>query len=212
MISATLSDISQSQRERLFHIDFKVCFLGTICRNDLITRFGIKAAAATRDFSLYKERAPQNLMFNATTKTYIRSDAFTSLFSHTPQQALAALAHGFGDDFVAACKSHVECESPSQLNKPELDALSVLTRAISQHKAVELTYRSLSSGQTTREVVPFVLVDNGLRWHVRAFDRRRSRFTDFLLNRISNPRVIQDSEINPLEEKTRISSGIASWS
>ena len=48
-------DISQSQKERLSHIDFRVCFLGTFGRNDLVTRFGIKAAAATRDITLYKD-------------------------------------------------------------------------------------------------------------------------------------------------------------
>ncbi len=54
-----LGDLSQAQQERLFHIDFKLRFLGAVNRNDLVNRFGIKAAAATRDISLYKELAPK---------------------------------------------------------------------------------------------------------------------------------------------------------
>ncbi len=201
MAPTRLADISQTQQERLSHIDFRLRFLGTIGRNDLVSRFGIKAAAATRDITLYKELASQNLEYDTKAKIYTQSDAFTPLFDYPRHQALTALAHGFGDDFVATHKALIACETPAQLNKPQLDTLSVLTRAIHQKKPVEITYRSLSSGQTTREIAPFVLVDNGLRWHVRAFDRKRSRFTDFVINRISDPRLIPDSEIEEHETK-----------
>ena len=64
MGAALLDDISQAQQERLFHIDFKLRFLGAVNRADLVTRFGIKAAAATRDLSLYKQLAPRNLEYD----------------------------------------------------------------------------------------------------------------------------------------------------
>ncbi len=201
MTLSLLSDISQSQQERLSHIDFKLRFLGTIGRNDLVTRFGIKVAAATRDITLYKEQAPQNLEYDTKAKIYTRSIAFEPLFNYTSQQALAALAYGFGDDFVVAHKARIACETPTQLNKPQQDTLAALTRAIHQQKVVEITYRSLSSGLTTREVAPFVLVDNGLRWHIRAFDRKSSRFTDFVINRISDPKLIDNGEVEETEQK-----------
>ncbi len=46
-----------------------------------------------------------------------------------------------------------------------------------------------------------MLVDNGLRWHVRAFDRKRARFTDFVINRISNPNILEDNYVEELEGK-----------
>lgn len=184
-------DINQAQRERLSHIDFKACFLGTIGRSDLVTRFGIKEAAATRDITLYKDLAPENLEYDTKAKIYIRASSFEPLFDYSPSQALAALAHGFGDDFVGKHKALIACETPAQLNNPDLETLSVLTRAIHQHKAVSLVYRSLSSGRSTREVVPFVLVDNGLRWHIRGYDRKRSRFSDFVITRISDPEIVE---------------------
>ena len=45
---------------------------------------------------------------------------------------------------------------------------------------------------STREIVPFVLVDNGLRWHVRAFDRNRQAFIDFVVTRIAAPVIVDD--------------------
>ncbi len=195
--SRQLSDVSQAQRERLSHIDFRLRFLGTVGRSDLVRRFGTKEAAATRDIALYKKLAPQNLSFDTRTKCYRQTETFEPLFDYSAQYALIALAHGFGDDFVAPHKAPIPCEVPTQLNTPNLDILAVLSRAIYQRKAVEMDYRSLSSGLTTRQIAPFVLVDNGLRWHVRGFDRLRSRFGDFVINRISNPRIV---EASPIEE------------
>lgn len=201
MASTRLSDVSQAQQERLSHIDFRLRFLGTIGRQDLVNRFGIKEAAATRDIALYKELAAGNLEYDTTAKLYTYVESFRPLFEYNSHQALTALAHGFGDDFVVPHKPHIACETPAELNTPQLETLSVLTRAIHQRNVVEITYRSLSSGQTTREIVPFTLVDNGLRWHVRAYDRRRSLFTDFVINRISDPRMIMESSVSDHERK-----------
>jgi predicted DNA-binding transcriptional regulator YafY len=43
---------------------------------------------------------------------------------------------------------------------------------------------------TTREIVPFALADSGLRWHVRAFDRRSGEFRDFVLARLADARIV----------------------
>lgn len=195
-----LEDISQAQQERLFHIDFKLRFLGAVNRNDLVSRFGIKAAAATRDISLYKEMAPKNLIYDTKAKTYIEADQFKPLFDYQGSQALSALCYGLGDDHVSGRMSLVTAESPTQLNFPNLDVLAEITKAIHQKKALKIDYRSLSSGLSQREIVPFALVDNGLRWHVRAFDRKRERFTDFVINRIAKPKLL-NTEITKPETK-----------
>lgn len=199
MGAALLDDISQAQQERLFHIDFKLRFLGAVNRADLVTRFGIKAAAATRDLSLYKELAPKNLEYDTKAKTYIQSDHFKPIFDYSPSQALAALCYGLGDDYVGTHRPLITAETPTQLNPPQLDTLAKVSQAIYQKQALQIQYRSLSSGLTTREIVPFALVDNGLRWHVRAYDRMRERFTDFVINRIAKPRLLKDAVI-PLNQ------------
>lgn len=47
-----------------------------------------------------------------------------------------------------------------------------------------MTYVSLRSGRTDRQIVPHALVDNGQRWHVRAYDRANARFSDFVITRL----------------------------
>lgn len=195
-----LSIISQAQKRRLSHIDFRLNFLGEFTRNDLIGRFGIKEAAATRDIAEYRKLAPDNLEYDGTVKMYIRSHNFVPLFEYPETNALTALAHGFGESFIGGHKPLLACETPAILNKPSSQVLSVLSRSIHQKKVVKITYRSLSSGQTSREIIPFALVDNGLRWHLRAFDRRNEKFTDFVVTRISDP-IIVDAPIG--EHETR---------
>jgi predicted DNA-binding transcriptional regulator YafY len=196
-----LVNLSQNQRERLFHIDFKLFFLGAISRNDLVSRFSIKEAAATRDISLYKELAAKNLEYDTKAKTYILRDGFKPLFPYNSNQALAALLYGFGDDFVTTTRVFDSAEAPTHLNLPTCEVLAFVTRAIQNKQAIKLHYRSLSSGQTQREFVPHSLVDNGLRWHVRGFDRKRNKFTDFVINRIENPSFLIKNTIHEHENK-----------
>lgn len=193
-----LAAVNQAQRERLFHIDFKLYFLGSVNRTDLVSRFGIKEAAASRDLSLYKEFAPKNIEYDTKAKTYIQREGFFPLFEYNGSQTLAALLHGFGDDFVGRQKPIVTCEAPTQLNFPNIDTLACITRAIHNKNVLKILYRSISSGKSEREIVPFVLIDNGLRWHVRGFDRARGRFVDFVVNRIELAAL--KSEDIPLEQ------------
>ena len=45
--------------------------------------------------------------------------------------------------------------------------------------------------------MPHTLVDNGLRWHVRGFDRKHAEFRDFVLTRIKAAVVIEGSTLSP---------------
>jgi len=200
MFTELLLDINSAQTRRLAHIDFRVNFLGNIGRNDLIARYGIKEAAATRDIAEYRKLAPNNLSYDGASKRYTRSDNFEPVFEFTPSQVLTALSQGLGEDFVGVHKQFIPCEAPAQLQKPSIQVISELSRAIHNKRAVEIKYRSIKSGFTSREIIPFVLVNNGLRWHVRAFDRKRTIFSDFVLTRISDPKIV-DGEIEEHEMK-----------
>lgn len=194
-------EISMIQRERLAHIEFRAYFLGKVGRKDLCSRFGIAEAAATRDFTKYNELAPKNLVYDPRRREYIPSDGFKPLFKFSESRVLSTLSEGFGDCLKDMQVPAVSCETPTELNRPRLAILSIITRAIADNRVLEIHYRSLTSGETKREVIPFALVDNGLRWHIRAFDRKRERFTDFVLTRISKPKILE-SVVKEFECKT----------
>lgn len=187
--------ISRAQLERLSYIDFRLYFLGELRRSDLITRFGMGPAGATRDIAQYREAAPGNLDFDGTRKLYLPSASFTPLFDHAPQRVLSALSQGFGQGAAEDLTPLLRCEIPTALSVPRMDVLAPVTRAIHCGKAVRMVYHSLSGEPGERELVPFALVDSGVRWHVRAFDRKSAEFRDFVLTRIEAPVLLANSEV-----------------
>lgn len=182
--STQLDQIAQPQQERLAYIEFRLLFLGCVNRADLVRRFGLKESAASRDLALYKQLAGDNIAYDTVDRTYRTGKQLKPLFNYQAQQVLAALAEGFGDDFVASCGSMLPVELPSRLNTPSVSVLAPISRALFNGSSLNVTYRSLSSGCTERPLIPLTLVDNGLRWHLRAYDLHRERYADFVLNRI----------------------------
>lgn len=182
--------MTQAQRDRLAFVELRLRFVGEIRRQDLVTRFDIQAAAATRDIAQYKEMAPGNMEYDPKGKVYVRASWFRPLFDFPAERVLTWLSQGYGDGEPIRWKGLVAQEGTSLPGNIDLDLLSVLTRAIHQGAAVEIAYRALSSGLTTREIVPFALADSGLRWHVRAFDRRSGEFRDFVLGRLDDAQLL----------------------
>lgn len=203
MTQLTLESLTLAQRERLAHIDFVLMFKGEARRTDLVERFNIAPSVATQDFARYKEIAPQNVVYDEKRKQHLKAASFISLFDFDVIRTLATLSQGFGDGFSGQRPPPLACEAPYHLNKPSLSIVAKVTEAIHKGKALSITYVSLSSGETTREIVPHTLVDNGLRWHVRGFDRKHSEFRDFVLTRIKAAVVLEDSTLLEIELETQ---------
>jgi len=137
-------------------------------------------------------------------KKYLIKSSFKPLFIHDPRKTLIKLAHDISDGFDAINDVQFPVESPSQLNVPDIFVVAKLSQAIINQKAVSIIYTSLSSGSAARELVPHSIVDNGLRWHVRAFDRKSQSFRDFVLTRISKVTIknsANDPAVEPFENK-----------
>ncbi len=192
--------LTQSQRDRLAYVELRVRFIGEIRRQDLVSRFGIQSAAATRDIALYRDLAPNNIDYDSRGKSYVTGSDFRPIFDFPAERILAWLSQGFGDGEPTKIKSWISCEIPSRLSHPDLDTLASVTRAIHQECPLQIVYHSLSSGETEREIVPFALIDNGLRWHTRAFDRRSGDFRDFVVTRIKKTQILKGGMVLPDEQ------------
>lgn len=185
-----LEDASHAQRERLAYIDFRLYCIGEIGRPDLSSRFGVAPAGATRDLALYREIAPENIEFDGSNKIYRLGKSFIPVFEHAPQRVLSALSLGFGDSINGDSHPLLPCESASALSSPNIGVLAPICRAIHAKRPVAIRYHSVDSGASERVIVPFALMDSGLRWHIRAFDRKTGEFRDFVITRIEAPRIL----------------------
>lgn len=187
-----VESLSHAQRERLAYIDFRLYFMGEIGRPDLTGRFGVAPAGATRDLALYREIAPQNIEFDGSNKIYRIGKDFIPLFEHAPARVLSALSLGFGDGVNGESQPMLPCESPTVLGSPRMEVLAPICRAIHAKRPVAIRYHSMSNGESERVILPFALVDTGLRWHVRAFDRKSGEFRDFVVTRIEAPTLVDE--------------------
>jgi len=195
-----LSSYSHAQRERLAFIDFCLYYFGQVTKADLLRQFATGSASCTRDFALYRELAPDNLELRHQTKRYHITSSFQPLFNHEPETILSRLSQGMGEGITQLSPPGEHCVDAIRLIHPASDTIAALMRAISGKRALSVRYVSLSSGETERELVPHVLVNNGHRWHVRAYDRRQGAFRDFVTNRFLQIRELDDAPISEQRE------------
>jgi hypothetical protein len=181
-MNTELKEVSPQVRERLAFIDFFAYFLGRVGRKELSDRFGISAPVATRDFRLYNQIAPDNLIYRPSDRAYFKSDSFSLITSLSVDKCLSTLNDGFGD--FECVEQQLEISESSRLGKPDLQTLASITRAIYTKTAIEITYFSTTSGESKRTIVPHTLVDTGMRWHARSYCRKHKQFRDFVINRI----------------------------
>ena len=180
------SSISQQQEDRLKFIERLVYVQGYINREDLRLEFGVSLAAATNDLSLYNKLASGNLQYNVRKKCYEKSQTFHHrydpglLYSRLPVYTMPKL-HPF----------------PTE---DSLDTISKISIAIQRVKPLKIVYTSASSATASRIVVPIALADNQLRWHLRAYDRRRKKFSDFVVHRIHSVKILENEQIAECEQ------------
>ena len=189
----TLASLSQAQRERMAYIDFRLFFLGEFTRSDLMARFGIATAAATRDIALYRDLAPNNAILGRN-KAYRPSKSFTPLLGFESARVLSALTQEGSVDLLSeATAPLVRSARMTALALPRLETLAPVTRAINLKQIVKIGYISAESGFSEREVAPFAIFDSGARWYMRAYCRKRSTFVDFALRRITSAEIVEES-------------------
>ncbi|UQN44574.1 WYL domain-containing protein [Agarivorans sp. B2Z047] len=195
-----LNELNHGQRSRLAFIDFSLEYFGEVSRADLISRFKTGLAAATRDLASYKQLAPNNAFLDHKARRYLRRDKFSPLFSHNPEAILTGLSHGFGDGLSFPLEPSDTCFDAVRLVHPKADYIASIMRAIHHRVPLKCSYLSISSGESSREIVPHSLVNNGHRWHVRAFDRVSGSFRDFVCTRFTQLEVL-DQSIATLEAR-----------
>ncbi len=195
MTTGAIAQLTQAQRDRLAYIELRLRFVGEVGRQDLIQRFGIQTAAATRDLTTYRELAGNNLVYDHSSKIYTPTKDFRPLFTFSADRVLVWLAEGFGDGEPASSAPGISCVTSGRFTQLDLDTLAMVTRAIHHRCPLRVEYYSQGSGKAQWEIVPFALIDTGLLWHVRGYDRKRGVFRDFVISRIRRPKLLMESPV-----------------
>jgi hypothetical protein len=107
----TCTDLTQPQRDRLAFVELRVRFIGEIRRQDLVSRFGIQSAAATRDLPCTRNWPPGNIDYDSKGKSYVLGPDFHPVFDFPPDRVLSWLTQGFGDGEPVRLKAWITSES-----------------------------------------------------------------------------------------------------
>lgn len=99
-------------------------------------------------------------------------------------------------DVTMTDKPHRQFETIVEPSSRAQLLISQVQSAIDTKTPISMIYTSVTSGSMAREFVPHVIVDNGIRLHVRGFDRHSQQFRDFVISRISQIKTIDSSIFN----------------
>jgi predicted DNA-binding transcriptional regulator YafY len=190
---------SWGQERRLQFIDFRLRWEGRLNRKDLIAHFGVSVPQASLDISKYLELAPNNLAYDASSKSYRSSSNFRPMFSESSAarylSELLATKTGLLEPNGSFIGSGVEVDlAPTPSRAIDDETVVSLVRTIKGKRSILVRYQSMSSSDMERVMSPLALGHDGFRWHVRAFCHRKNRFSDFVLTRLSHIRDSGESQ------------------
>jgi len=171
---------------------------GRLTSNHLINAFGIGRQQASKDINTYKTNFPNNLVYDLKVKGHVPSDSFAPQYTQgTLNEYLHLLktSKDLGQRFANICLPQANTEillPPSREISP--DVLRPVIQACRENRRLDIKYVSLSTPEQEDErlICPHTLVNNGFRWHVRAYCEQRESYRDFVLSRIVGIPDIED--------------------
>lgn len=191
-MSDSTATLSWGVERRLEFIEFRLFWEGGVNRSDIIKMFGVSVPQASKDLTLYQERAPANAVYDKRAKRYVAGDEFAPIFlSPDPSgylSRLRSLAEGLtepGESWIANPPDADVAITPHR--RVETDVLRGILGAIRERGSLEVHYQSMSrerADSVWRRISPHAMGYDGFRWHARAYCHIDGKFKDFLLPRV----------------------------
>lgn len=176
---------------KLEFIEFRLFWEGYVNRGDIIDTFNVSVNQASTDLNRYLGLAPDNMSYDKSARTYVRTSAFKPLFLKPDASLYLSQVRSLSDGLLDKHEAWIgNIPDFGSIPFPARGVLPTVLRtiviAIRRHEAVEVCYQSMSSPeQQWRWIIPHALGFDGFRWHARAFCEQSEQFKDFVLSRIA---------------------------
>jgi hypothetical protein len=180
--------------QKLQFIEFRLFWEGHVNRSDLIDKFGVSPNQASGDLNRYIALAPDNMVYDKSGKTYVRSSAFKPLFLKPDATQYLSQVRSVAEGIITPDDAWIG-------NLPPFDATPAPARGIDpvvlrsivtankRHEAIEVLYQSMSAPDPEwRWIAPHALAFDGFRWHARSFCEKSAEYRDFVISRILETR------------------------
>ena len=161
---------------RLEFIEFRLYWEGGVNRSDITDAFDVSVPQASKDLTLYQDRAPCNAIYDKSAKRYVASNEFQPCFLKPDAGQYLNQLRSVAEGILPSSASWI-AHSPPYAGPPvptrgvNNDTLRTVLAAIRKKQSVEVEYQSLSSDDPRwRWIAPHAIGFDGFRWH-----RRRAR-------------------------------------
>lgn len=177
---------------RLEFIEFRLYWEGGVNRSDIIERFGVSVPQASKDLTLYQERAPMNARYDKSARRYVAGEGFSPVFLRPDPDTYLIQLRQLAEGLVADGESWLMAPPVTDVALTPRRAvdgavLREILAALREGRSVEVLYQSMNAARPDpvwRRISPHAFGHDGFRWHVRAWCHDSERFKDFLLPRI----------------------------
>src|SRR5262245_13583361 len=196
-----------SVEQRQAFIEERLFWLGEVNRTNLMNRFGVSMSQASGDIARYLALAPPGVAYDKSAKRYVAGEKFRPVLAAPDAKRflgelrlvdLGVLAEA--DTTLGMLPPFAAAPVPERPIDPFV--LRAVLRAIRERRTLEALYQSMSRPSALRRLIePHALAHDGFRWHARAFDRETSSFRDFVLGRLSKPRLREPAGSSPKDDR-----------
>ena len=134
---------------RLEFIEFRLFWEGGVNRSDIIEMFDVSVPQASKDLTLYQERAPQNAVYDKSAKRYVASPRFSPIFLKPDPDGylsrLRSLAEGLTDPGESWISNPPETDI-ALTPRREVDSgvLQAILSAVREERSLEIHYQSMN--------------------------------------------------------------------
>jgi len=201
------SEFSWGVERRLEFIEFRLFWEGHVNRSDLMGQFGVSVNQASTDLNRYIGFAPDNMFYDKSARTYVRSLEFNPQLLEPDASCYLAQLRSVADGILDREDSWIGslppyAATPAPVRGVDPATLRLVVGAIRRSEAIEVKCQSLSNPKPCwRWIEPHAIVFDGFRWHARAFCLSNECFKDFLLSRMLEVRGSRDGESSVDEDR-----------
>lgn len=176
---------------RLEFIEFRLFWEGGVNRSDIIEMFDVSVPQASKDLTLYQERAPQNALYDKSAKRYVASPQFSPIFLKPDPDGYLSRLRSLAEGLTERSESWIAHPPQTDIaltprREVEAGVLEAILGAVRGTRSIEIYYQSMNRERADpmwRRMTPHAFGYDGLRWHARAYCHIDSKFKDFLLPR-----------------------------
>lgn len=169
---------SYRDRQAFRLIELVALWKGRVTSKTIEDAFSCSRSTATRIRNDYLAACPSNLSYCDSNKGYLPSDDFQPSYCSGSLEEYAQLRSLEGAEFPVHLGHQLQ-------RRPNPAIVRPILKAIDKQERLDISYASFTSPEDGDRIIsPHTIVNDGARWHVRAWCEKNQDFRDFVLSRI----------------------------